>query len=314
MTNTITKQRIIPHLWIEKDAKEAARFYTSIFPESTLDHLTVLPDTPGGDTDLVSFRIWGQPFVAFGPNAYCQPNPSVSFFVNYDPLFFGKEADPKKAALDKLNQAWEKLSAGGKVLMPIDKYFFSERYGWIQDKFGVSWQLILPHPEGEKRPPISPSLLFTGKNAGRAEEAIKFYLSVFRDSKMGQAHRYGPGQAPDKEDSLAFADFMIEKTWVAAMDSAREHNFEFNEGVSLLVECADQKEMDYFSDKLSAVPEAEQCGWIKDKFGVSWQIAPAVMSQMMTEGTPEQVKRVLQAFMPMKRYDLKTLEKAYGRG
>jgi predicted 3-demethylubiquinone-9 3-methyltransferase (glyoxalase superfamily) len=150
-----------------------------------------------------------------------------------------------------------------------------------------------------------------GEVAGRAEEAIQHYLSVFKDSKMGAIARYGAGQEPDREGTVMFADFMLEGQWFAAMDSAREHNFAFNEAISFLVECDSQAEIDYYWERLSAVPEAEQCGWLKDKFGLSWQISPAALDEMMKNGTREQVDRVTQAFLPMKKFDIAELQKAY---
>ena len=131
----------------------------------------------------------------------------------------------------------EKLisSEGGTVLMPLDKYPFSEKYGWIQDKYGLSWQLILTNPEGEERPAIVPSLLFVGDKCGNAEEAINFYLSVFKNAKQGHIVRYPKGMEPDKEGTIMFSDFMLENQWFTAMDSAHEHKFSFNEAVSFMV-------------------------------------------------------------------------------
>ena len=112
-----------------------------------------------------------------------------------------------------------------------------------------------------------------------------------------------------------FTDFQLENQWFAAMDSAHEHTFMFNEAISLMVSCEDQAEIDYFWDKLSAVPEAEQCGWLKDRFGVSWQITSRQMNEMLSKGTPEQVNRVTQAFLPMKKFDVAKLQAAYeGKG
>ena len=96
-----------------------------------------------------------------------------------------------------------------------------------------------------------------------------------------------------------------------ALDSAREHNFSFNESISLLVQCDTQEEIDYYWEKLSAVPEAEQCGWLKDKYGLSWQISPAALQEMMTKGTREQIDRVTQAFLPMKKFDIAELQRTY---
>ena len=234
-------------------------------------------------------------------------NPSVSFIVNFDP---SRDTN----ARENLDAVWEKLSQDGTALMPLDKYPFSERYGWVQDKYGLSWQLILTNPEGEERPFIIPSLMFVGEVAGRAEEAIKHYLSIFKNSKMGALARYGAGQEPDREGTVMFADFMLEGQWFAATDSAHEHKFAFNEAISFLVNCDSQEEIDYYWERLSADPEAEQCGWLKDKFGVSWQISSTALGEMLTNGTREQIDRVTQAFLPMKKLEIARLEKAYEGG
>ena len=297
-------QKITPHLWFDKEAREAAEFYTSLFPDSKVTNITTLHDTPSGDSDIVSFELAGQSFMAISAGPLFKFNPSVSFFVNFDP---SRDRD----ARNNLDRMWERLSEGGMALMPLDKYPFSEHYGWVQDKYGLSWQLILSDPEGEERPFIVPSLMFVGDVAGRAEEAINNYISVFKDSKTGLISQYGKGQEPDKEGTVTFADFMLEGQWFAAMDSAHEHNFAFNEAISFLVACDTQEEIDYYWKRLSAVPEAEQCGWLKDKFGVSWQISSTALSEMLTNGTREQIDRVTQAFLPMKKFDLAELEKAY---
>ena len=144
-------QKITPHLWFDKEAKEAAEFYASIFSaqggqaESRITNVTTLHNTPSGDADIVSFELRGQPFMAISAGPYFKLNPSISFMVNFDP-------SQDKDAKTRIDAVWGKLADGGKVLMPIDKYPFSERYGWIQDKYGLSWQLILTNPEGEPRP------------------------------------------------------------------------------------------------------------------------------------------------------------------
>jgi predicted 3-demethylubiquinone-9 3-methyltransferase (glyoxalase superfamily) len=151
------QQKIVPHLWFDKEAREAAEFYASIFPNSKVTNVTTLHDTPSGDCDMVTFELSGQPFMA--------------------------------------------ISAG-----PL---------------------------------------------------------------------------------------------------------FTFNEAISLMVYCETQDEIDYYWDKLSAVPDAEQCGWLKDKYGLSWQIVPTRMDEMMSNGTEDQVARVTQAFLPMKKLDIAELERAF---
>lgn len=296
-------QTIIPHLWFDTQAKEAAEFYVSAFGKgSKITHSSVLKNTPSGDCDMLSWQLRGYEFMGISAGPYFTINPSISFMLNFDP-----SVDP--TAKEDLDALWEKLSDGGKVLMPLDAYPFSKRYGWIQDKYGVSWQLILTDPQGEPRPFIIPSLLFVGDVCGRASEAIDHYVSTFKNAKRGMSAPYPAGMDPDKEGSLMFGDFQIEGQWFAAMDSAREHAYAFNEAISLLVKCETQEEIDHYW-KLSAVPEAEQCGWLKDKYGVSWQISPTLIDQVMASGDQAKIDRVTQCFLQMKKFDLSKLKEA----
>lgn len=298
------KQKIVPHLWFDREAKEAASFYCAVFPDSSVTNITTLHNTPSGDCDVVSFTLWGYSFMAISAGPVFKFNPSVSFMVNFDP-------SQDKDAKTRIDEVWAQLSDGGKVLMPLDKYPFSECYGWVQDRYGLSWQLILTNPVGEERPLIIPSLMFVGDVYGKAQEASDFYLSVFRNAKRGAIARYPAGVEPDKEGAVMFTDFMLERQWFAAMDSAREHDFAFNEAISLIVKCEDQNEIDYYWEKLSSVPEAEQCGWLKDKYGLSWQIVPSVMDKMMQDQNPERLDRVTQAFLKMKKFDLAALQRSF---
>lgn len=298
-------QKIIPHLWFDTEAKEAAEFYVSAFgQDSAVTHVTTLHNTPSGDCDIVSFRLAGYEFMAISAGPIFTFNPSASFMVNFDP---SRDAQ----AREHLDALWARLSEGGEALMPLDKYPFSDRYGWIKDKYGLTWQLILTNPQGEPRPFIIPSLMFTGDGTGKAGEAMDFYVSVFKNSKRGMSAPYPPGAAPEEDAKLMFAEFMLEGQWFAAMDSGHMHKFGFNEAVSLIVRCKDQKEIDAYWSKLSAVPASEQCGWLKDKYGLSWQITPIDMDEMMQSGSKEQIDRLTQAFLPMKKFDLATLKKAY---
>ncbi|MBL8018074.1 MAG: VOC family protein [Leptospirales bacterium] len=296
-------ETITPHLWFDKEAIEAARFYTSVFPRSRVKRVSKITGTPSGDCDIVSFELRGQPFEAISAGPYFKFNPSISFIVNFDP-------SKEQKAEQSINSIWEKLLPGGTVLMPLQEYPFSKRYGWIQDRFGLSWQLILSNPEGEDRPDIMPSLLFVGESCGRAEEAVTFYTSVFKNSKRGSFMRYDSSQPPEREGTVMFTDFRLQNLWLAAMDSARDHKFGFNESISLMVNCDTQREIDYYWQKLSAVPQAEQCGWLKDKFGLSWQIVPRAMQEMMAKADKVQLDRITKAFLKMKKFDIKELERA----
>jgi len=296
-------QTITPHLWYDKEAREAAEFYTTVFPNSTITNVTTLHNTPSGDCDVVSFTLWGYSFQAISAGPLFTFNPSISFMVNFDP---SQDTDAKT----RIDAIWSKLVDGGKILMPLDAYPFSERYGWVQDKYGLSWQLILTNPEGEVRPRIIPSLMFVGNVCGKAEEASDFYLSVLQNSRRGTIARYPAGMEPDQEGTVMFTDFKLDGQWFTAMDSAHGHDFAFNEAISFIVHCDTQEEIDYYWDSLSAVPEAEQCGWLKDKYGVSWQIVPTAMDVMLASGDQDKIARVTEAFLTMKKLNIAALMRA----
>ncbi len=193
--------------------------------------------------------------------------------------------------------------------MELGEYPFSERYGWVQDRYGLSWQVMFM--SGHTTQMITPTLMFVGKQSGKAEEAINFYATVFHNAKVGDALRYGKGEEPDKAGTIKHAAFTLEGQEFAAMDSAREHDFAFNEAISLIVHCEMQEEIDYYWGKLSADPKAEQCGWLKDKYGVSWQIVPTIMDEMLRDKDEERLARVTEAFLKMKKFDIEVLVKAY---
>lgn len=289
-------QKITTHLWFDKEAKEAAEFYVSLFKDSKIKDTTVLKNTPSGSVDIVTIELSGQGFTLLSAGPLFKFTPAISFLV----------ACETKEETDAL---WEELSKGGAALMPLGEYPFSERYGWTQDRYGLSWQIMFMGGQ-EVKQKITPTLMFVGDVCGKAEEAIHFYGSVFHDSKVGAAMRYSAGQEPDKEGTLAHASFTLEGQEFAAMDSAREHKFNFNEAISFLVHCETQEEIDTYWEKLSAVPAAEQCGWLKDKYGVSWQIIPTAMDEMFKNKDPEKLARVTEAFLKMKKFNIAELKKA----
>jgi predicted 3-demethylubiquinone-9 3-methyltransferase (glyoxalase superfamily) len=290
------KQKIVPCLWFDKEAVLASEFYVDVFGDAKITSKSVLKNSPSGDVDIVEFNIFGFDFMAFSAGPEFKINPSISFIVGCE----------TKEEIDSL---WGKLSEGGKIMMPLDKYFFSERYGFLQDKFGVAWQLIVVKAEGDERPKIVPSLLFVGDSYGKTEKAVNFYLKIFKDSKLGDMLYYEAGSKDGDEGKVMFSDFKIKGTWIAAMDGKGEHDFKFNEAVSFIINCKDQDEIDYFWEKLSVGGETMQCGWVKDKFGVSWQINPENMGELMAKN-PEKTGA---AMMGMKKIIIADLKKA-GRG
>ncbi len=290
---------ITTHLWFDKEAREAAEFYTATFPaaDSKVKYTVTLHDTPSGTADVVTIDLFGQEFTLLSAGPLFKFTPAVSFLV----------ICPTK---DEVDAYWERLAENGRPLMELGAYPFSERYGWVQDRYGLSWQVMLA---GERRirQRITPTLLFVGPQCGKAEEAIRFYASVFPGSRVGDIDRYGRGEEPDREGTVKHASFTLAGQDFAAMDSAREHGFTFNEAISFMVHCDTQEEIDHYWDKLSADPQAEACGWLKDRYSLSWQIVPTEMDKMLKDPDPEKLARVTEAFLKMKKFDLAALRQAY---
>ena len=276
--------QIYPCLWFDGKAKAAADFYCSVFKNSKIT---------ANNPVVTTFEIEGHKFMGLNGGPLFKMNPSISFFV----LF---------TSAVEVEAIWNMLSKDGSVMMPLNKYPWNEKYGWCQDKFGVNWQLMMNQnvPSSEK---IIPSLMFTQSNAGNAEKAINFYTSVFKNSSVISISRYLKGEH-DVEGTIKHAQFTLGNQLFAAMDSSGAHAFTFNEGISFVVDCETQEEIDYYWDKLTEGGVESKCGWLKDKFGVSWQIVPTILGKLMSD--PEKSQNVTQAFMQMKKFDIEKLMNA----
>lgn len=289
--------KIIPHLWFDTEAKEAVEFYISLFDESGLTSSQLLENTPGGDTEIYNFELVGQKFTAINGGPYFKFNSSISLTVLCD-------------TKEELNERWNRFIEEGKELMPLGEYPFSEWYGWVEDKYGLTWQLI--SSEGEKyAQKIIPSLKFSGAMTGKAKEAIRYYANLFQDGEIETEYEYERGEADHPKAQTAHAVFKLMDMEFIAMDDGTNSDVSFNEAFSLMVHCVTQAEIDYYWEKLSADPEAEQCGWLKDKFGLSWQIVPATLDEYFETGSREQINRVTEVFLKMKKLDMAMLERAW---
>lgn len=274
-----------PCLWFDGNAKEAAMFYCQLFNNSKL---TV--DTPM----VVNFELEGQKFMGLNGGPQFKFNPSVSLFVI-------SESD------DEINEWWKQLSAGGFVMMPLDKYDWSEKYGFLQDRFGLAWQ-IMKGKYSDVNQKITPSLLFTGGQYGHAEKAVKFYTDIFPKSSINGILLYQEVET-QVAGKVKHAQFVLNEKVFMAMDGPGDHQFQFNESISFVVECQTQDEIDFYWNKLTEDGGQEsRCGWLKDQFGVSWQIIPAILGKLMSD--PERGARVMQALLQMNKLDIKKLETA----
>ncbi len=294
-----TKQKITYCIWINHQAEEVADYYIDIFKNIKITETVRNPiDTPSGKAGTVltvSFELEGQQFMLMNGGPKDKLNPSISFFINC-------------TTPEEVEDLWDKLSKDGKALMPLDKYPFSDKFGWVEDKYGVSWQLMLPREKVSQK--VLPSLLFVNEAYGKAEEAINHYTSIFNDSKIGTLTRYPGDMAPDKKGTILFADFMLEREWFSAMDSAHRHSFQFDETISFMVHCDTQDEIDYYWDKLTEGGKEVQCGWLVDKFGISWQIVPDALLKLYQSNDKQRAGRAMKAMMQMVKLDIVKLKKA----
>ncbi|HEY1031557.1 MAG TPA: VOC family protein [Flavipsychrobacter sp.] len=272
------KQQLTPCLWFDNQAKAAAELYCQYFADTK-----VISQSP----IVTEISISGQKLVLLDGGPKYKPTPAISFFYIFD-------------TADELQRAWDAFAKEGTVLMPLDKYDWSEQYGWVNDKFGISWQLSLGKlaDVGQR---VTPTLMFAGKQYGRAEEAINHYSNIFKNAALDGILRYGSNEAPDVEGKVKHAQLGLNGYKMMLMDSA-QHNFGFTEGVSLTIHCETQQEIDYYWQRLTENGAESMCGWLTDKFGVSWQVIPNVLEQLMSD--PAKAGKAAQAFMQMRKLDI----------
>jgi len=286
-------------LWFDDQAEEAAGLYTSLFRDSEIGDITrysaasaEASGRPAGSVMTVSFRLAGLEFTALNGGPEFRFTPAISFYVSCE-------------TADEPEVLFQALADGGTILMPLDRYPWSEKYGWVQDKYGVSWQLIL----GEHPQKIAPCLMFCGAHQGEAEEAMQYYATIFGNSAVTMVARYEAGET-DLPATLKHAKFLLDGQEFVAMDSGVEQPFTFTEAISLAVNCDSREEVDRFWEHLSAVPQAEQCGWLKDRFGLSWQIIPTELFALLNDSDPKKAERVTRAMLGMKKIEIQGLRNA----
>ena len=278
-------QSFYPCLWFDGQAKAAAEFYSSIFPNSKiLSHNPI----------VTMWELCGQKFMGLDGGPMFKANPSISFFVTCE-------------SREEIDAIWNQLAADGKIMMALNQYEWSDYYGFVEDKFGISWQ-IFKGKESDVNQKIVPCFLFTDNHFGKANEAVNFYTSVFENSKIEGVLFYNEEEMKEK-NIVKHSQFILDGNVFMAMDGAGNHNFSFNEGLSFVINCDSQEQIDYYWNSFTQNGGQESmCGWCKDKFGVSWQIVPSILGSLMSN--PEKASRVQAAFMQMKKFDIEKLMNA----
>ncbi|HEY4489944.1 MAG TPA: VOC family protein [Candidatus Paceibacterota bacterium] len=296
-------QKITPFLWFDKNCQEAMNFYISIFDNSRIVSIKRYPEKAlhpawegfQGKIITAVFELMGQRFMALDGGPHFKFNPSVSFTITC-------------ANADVAQNFYDKLSADGEILMPFQQYPWAEKYGWLQDRFGVSWQINTEKNGGK----IIPSLMFIGKHFGKCDEAINFYMGIFKNSSIETIARYEKDEG-DVEGKIKYSHFLLEGQPFRAMENSFPHKFEVSGAISFHVECEDQNEVDYYWNKLTeeADSKAQQCGWLADKFDFSWQIIPKILGEYLSDPDPVKSERVMKAMLQMKKIDIEGLKRAY---
>lgn len=306
MTTIKTTQKIRPFLWFNNQAEEAINFYVSVFPNSKINLMKKWPEktpfpsesTKPGTVQQGEFSLDGCRFCAFDAGPMFTFNPSISFFAVF-------ETD------NEVDTVWNKLIAGGEALMPLDSYDWSERYGWVTDRFGLSWQLMKGKLSdvGQR---ITPLIMYSGAQRGNAQEAMDRYMSIFKNSSSDGVAKYEL-KDPGPEGLVKHAQCRLNGQTFMVMDNGTENDIPFTEGISFYVNCKDQNEVDYFWDTFTEEGSESVCGWLKDKFGVSWQIVPEFLTEKLTLDEPEKHQSLFEAINQMKKLDIETLKAAYNK-
>lgn len=279
------KNSIYPCLTLRGKIAEASDFYIQTFGEGKVAQTSSF---------VIQIELSGQKIMLLNDGPTSTPNPSISFMV-----MCGTEAETEKY--------WNKLIDGGKILMPIERYEWSPKYGWVEDKYGVSWQLYTGEKTANTQK-FSPTLMFTGTSKGQAASAIHYYTELFPNSAIEGILKYGKEDG-ESEERVKHAQFKLNDFVMMAMDSSAEHGFGFNDAISLVVECENQAEIDNYWNRLTSDGGHEvACGWLTDKYGISWQIIPKILGKLMSD--PERGQRAMGALMKMKKLVIADLENA----
>ena len=206
---------------------------------------------------------------------------------------------------NEISRLFKALSEDGNVLMPLDRYDWSEQYAWVSDKYGVNWQLDIDSLNSNQK--IVPALIFGNEKMTQVKNAVLHYTGIFENSKILLEAPY-PESANHPDGTLLFAQYKLNDFIMNSMSSPIKRDSDFSEANSFVVECDSQQEIDYYWEKLGHEGRYSMCGWLADKYGVSWQIVPAILPELMAD--PKKGQRVVQAFLKMQKFDIETLIKA----
>lgn len=272
-----------PCLWFDNSASEAVGHYLSVFGDGE-----ILQQSPMVTTAAI--RGTKMMFLNGGP--MYRPTPATSYFVYCGDVY-------------EIDRIYAALVDGGTIRMALGEYPWTSRYAWVQDKYGVDWQLDVDDIRSSQK--IVPALLFANEKSGLVKAAMDRYVGIFPESRILLEAPY-PESAGKPAGTLLFAQFRLRDMIVNAMSSPLPHDFDFSPGNSFVVECRDQADIDRFWTDLGEGGRYDRCGWLADRFGVSWQVVPAILGDLMAD--PERAPRVMKAFLQMIKFEIADLLEA----
>jgi len=260
------KKMLIPCLWFNDKALEAANFYCDLFGGKITS----------SDDGSVRFNLRGRSYTALNGGPQHQINESISFMV-----YCGTDKE-----IERINEA---LMEAGEALMEMGAYPWSRRYAWVKDKFGVSWQLDVDSINNKQD--IVPSLMFVNDQKYEVKHAINYYHKIFPNCQLLMKSEFEPSMKMPK-GTLNFAQHKIDGNIFNFMSSHLETVWNISSGISFVIQCEDQQEIDHYWEELTRDGEANRCGWLKDKYGISWQVIPDQLSDLLNK--PEGMSNFLQ--------------------
>ena len=280
--------KIIPHLSFHYKAKDAINFYMRFFNDSEILNITSIKNENGSSSEKINFQIAGTQFQATSEEVSDKFNQALSLTVLFN----------SKAEAEIL---WNKIKDHAVVLRPFGPDEYKQIYASLEDQYGLVWQIMTTSEKIDQR--ILPSLLFTNQ----AEEAMIFYGQVFENSIIETVHR----KKGSEYSSIILSESKIKDLKMSFMDVEPEDNPGFNESLSFMILCDNQEEIDFYWNKLSDKKEVGRAGRTTDKFGLSWQIIPERLFEMIRQGSDKQRKVLNQALSKMNKITLKEIEEAF---
>lgn len=277
---------LYPCLWFQSNAAEAVNYYNTVFRNSAI--------YSSGEM-ACSFQLMDTRFIAINGNRENGFNPAVSFFV-----YCGSE--------NEIERLYDLLRQDGNVLMPLGAYPWASKYAWVSDKYGINWQLDIDDIKTKHK--IVPALMFANHKAASVKLAVEHYTGIIPQSRILLESPFGP-DAGMPEDAVLFAQIKLNQFVLNCMASPVEHHFDFNPAVSFVIECSGQDDIDYYWDELGKNGTYQMCGWLTDQFGVSWQIIPDRLPELLS--SPGNAGKLFPVMTQMRKINISDMESALSR-